>query len=488
MGAIKKSHLAGLALLLAGAFAGGQIATWPSRLRYPGEEDLAEGPRLAEMIHLRQGARIYDPPSPSGFDASIHGPLYLLFGSRLVNPEKPAYLPLRVFSLLATLGCAAGCALLAFRLSQSYFAAMLAPLIFLSYRIVTFHGLSARCDAVGLGISFTGFLVAYRYRSSRMLLLATPLLLLGFFYKQQFIAVPLALFLSLLLEKRYRLAAELVGLSVAGGLAFLALFRFVAFRGQAFLTHFLLYNALPIAPNRLVSGALFWGALFFFPLLVGLEYLRLHRDKLLACYLGCTLIISIVSFGREGSDTNYFLESALLLSALFAALLAERIAAPARAAELLALLTLSLLLAQLFALRPPRDQDFVQDHNIQVFLRRRFTPHTRAFGYYNGDLLRAGLETPISDIYEYSWLIRRKIVSDDLILAQLQERRFGVVVLSFDLQGKSDGYWPNYYLTGGVRQAILANYQPAANLPMPEPEKFSTTDRFYVWIPKSTPP
>src|SRR6266699_890328 len=172
-----------LALLLVGSFAGTQLASWPVKLRYPGEENLAEGIPLAEILHLRQGVRIYDPPSPERFDAANYGPLYYLLGSRLVNPQEPAYLPLRLVSLLGTLGCAAGCSLLALWLSRSYFAATLAPLLFLSYRIVTFHGISARCDVVALSLSFWGFLIAYRSRNSRTLLLAVPLILLGFFYK-----------------------------------------------------------------------------------------------------------------------------------------------------------------------------------------------------------------------------------------------------------------------------------------------------------------
>jgi hypothetical protein len=488
LGAGKKAWLGALGLALAGVFAGAQIATWPVKLRYPGEEDLAEGPRLAEMVHLRQGVHIYDPPSLAGFDAAIHGPLYLLLGSRLVDPQEPAFLLPRLASMLGTLGCAVGGAVLAFWLSRSYFAAVLAPLLFLSYRIVTFHGLSARSDAVGLFLSFWGFLIAYRLQNSRRLLWAVPLILLGFYYKQQFVAVPLSVLLTLLLEKRYRLAAEFFGLSALGGLGLLGFFQFVVFHGQAFVTHFLLYNAIPLSGTRFGSGLIFWGALFFFPLMVGLEFLRLHRDRLLACFLACTLTLSIAGFAREGSDTNYFLESALVLSALFAALLAERISTPARAAELLVLLAISLLLGQLFALSPPRRADFERDRALQAFLRHGFSSGTLAFGYYSGDLLRARLAPPISDQYEYSWLIRKGMVPDRYLLTQLRERRFAIVVLNFDLQHEKDAYWTNYYLTDGLRQAILANYQAAVSLEMPEVEKFRPEDRFYVWVPLSGVP
>jgi hypothetical protein len=73
--------------------------------------------RLAEMQHLRHGIPIYAPASAERFDATIYGPLYYLLGSRLIDPEKPAYLPLRLLSALGVLGCSAAAGWLAFRIS-----------------------------------------------------------------------------------------------------------------------------------------------------------------------------------------------------------------------------------------------------------------------------------------------------------------------------------------------------------------------------------
>jgi hypothetical protein len=61
--------------------------------------------RLAEMVHLRQGRRIYDPPTAERFDAAIYGPLYYLPGARLVDLQQPSLLPFRLISLIGTLGC-----------------------------------------------------------------------------------------------------------------------------------------------------------------------------------------------------------------------------------------------------------------------------------------------------------------------------------------------------------------------------------------------
>jgi len=477
-----------LALILAGALAAWNLATWPVKLRYPGEENLAEGIPLVEMLHLRQGVRIYDPPTPERFDAANYGPLYYLVGARLLDPEKPSALPLRLVALLATLACAAGCATLALWLSGSTLAAALGALTFLSYRIVTLYGVSTRSDLVALCFCFWGFLVAYHFRRDRRLLWAIPLILLGVFYKPQFVAGPLAIASCLLLEKRYRLAIEFAGLLGMGGVAGLGLFGLVVFRGQALLRHLLVYNALPYSLERLGSGLLFFAALCFLPALVGLEYLRQHRDRLLTCFVGFALPLSVLTFGRQGSDANYFLESVAILCPLFAALLVERIGDAWRAAELLFLLGLSLVLGQFFALPPPTHEDFARDRVIQNYLRANFAPHTPALGYYTGDLVRAGLETPISNLFHYTWLVRQGLIPERDLETQIAAKRFGAVVFNFDLEHEQSQVSLNYYLTGPMRQAILANYQPAASFPMPKLEKFSPTDRFYVWIPKTTSP
>ncbi len=213
--ALKRSSRAGLAcaltaFLLAGFFAVRNISSWNTRISYPGEENY-EGCALAEMARLGQGVQIYAPPSDDGFAGATYGPLYYLLGSRLINPQEPSYFPLRLLSALAMLGIAVSCSLLAFWITRKRLAAFLSPLIFLSYGVVTFQGVSALSDSVALLLFFTGFLVAYRFQNSRALLLSAPLMCLGFYYKPQYIAGSLAVMVFLLVEKRYAPVAAVSG-------------------------------------------------------------------------------------------------------------------------------------------------------------------------------------------------------------------------------------------------------------------------------------
>jgi len=487
-GAAKREIIVGcLVLLLAGSFAAWHISEWPVKLRYPGDQSLVEGVPLAEMVHLRQGVPIYAPPSSERFDAAIYGPLYFLLGSQLIDPDAPAYFPLRVLSLLATLGCAAGCGLLALWLTRSYFAAALAPLTFLSYGIVTTYGISARADLMALLLFFSGFLIAYRFRGSRRLLAATPLMVLGVYYKQQFVAGPLAVFLFLLLEKRLRLAAEFVGLMALGGLGLLGVFEWVVFPGQEFLRHFVVYNMLPFSWFQFSLGGWQLGLMFLVPLLLGIELLRVQRDKLLACFVSWTVVLGLVTSAKPGSDSNYFLELALVLSVLVASLVARNLAGPIGVSEILVLFGVTLLFGQWFAPSAPRPEDFARDRDVQEFLREKLPPRAPVLACKPGDILRAGLDVPVSDSYQYSLLVRQGRLSDRILLVAIRERHFAAIIPYLDLQNEGAIRHRSDRLPDSWRKAILQNYRLMTAIEMPRPEKLLPEDRFYIWVPRVEP-
>jgi hypothetical protein len=482
----RSAFLGAAALLLAGVFAGLQISTWRNRLRYPGELNDIEGMRLVEMLHLRRGVPIYSLPAAERFDASIYGPLYYLLGARLISPSAPAYLPLRLLSILSTLGLAAGCGVLAFWLTRRALAAALAPLLFLSYGFVTRHGTSARSDLVAVLLAFIGFLLAFRFQRDRRVLLATPFMLLSFFYKQQYVAGPLAVVLFLLIERRYRQAAEFAGLSAASGLMLLGFFQFLVFPGQAFFHHFLLYNVTPFSWQQFkYAGLMFFALVMLVPLLLGAEFLRRGRNRLLGCYLACGVVLALVTVSKVGSDAHYWLECVLALSALVAALVAERAAAREGIAEVLCLLGVALFFARLFAPPGPRPQDFARDQAIQAYLHQKFPPGTLALSHWAGDLVRAGLDLPVSDPDQYIYLARKGILSDQPLLDQIRGHRFGALVFNYDLRAAQAAASQGERLPSTWSVAILSNYELATSLEMPDTEKVWPDDRFYVWIPRA---
>lgn len=474
-------------LVLAVFFAGWNLSGWPVRLAYPGEELVVEGMRLAEIVHLREGIPIYAPSSPEGFDASIYGPLYYLLGAQIVNPKEPSYFPLRLLSTLGTLGLAAGCALLAYWLSGTSFAASLACLMFLGYSFVAVNGVSARPDMVALLLAYVGFLVAYRFRTPRGVTLAAVIMVLSFFYKQQFVAAPSALLLCLLYGKRFRLAARFVLVLSVCGLGSVILFQFVIFSGQDFLLHFVNYNLLPFELRRFEAGLFVVVVVLLLPILADTPFLCTHPNAILAFYIVCSVISSLIAVGKAGSGTNYFIEPLLVIVPVFAALVAASMTDAIRSAGLLCVVVITLLAAEGLGLHDaaPEPADFAVDRTNQDFLRRNFAPGTPGLDFYTGDLLRAGLATPISDPYQYTQLICKGALSGHDLLEMLNRRRFGVIILHFDLA--SERSWPHkgvMCLDKGLGEAILGNYLNIATLHPPGPEKRRGAAQFYIWVPR----
>jgi hypothetical protein len=473
-----------IAYLLAGFFAARNVSSWHARIVYPGEESY-EGAALGEIARLGQGVAIYLPPSPEGFSGGTYGPLYYLVGSRLLARDKPSYVPLRVLSAISILACALGCALLAFWLTRSQIAAWLSPLVFLSYGVVTYHGVSALSDNVALFLFFSGFLIAYRFRNSAALLLSAPVMTLGFYYKPQFIAGPLAVFAFLLLEKEYRRAAQFTAALAVCGFGLLAVFQFIAFPGQQFWRHFFLYQATLFSLHQFTVGLLVFAIMLAAPLLLAFDYLRRHPDRMILCYLVAAVLLGIVTIGKESAFIQYFYESFLLVSALVPALLVSRVKQRAAPVEVVLLLAFGLVAGQWYTPPAPSAAAFAQNAAVQSYLSQNFPAGSRALGFREGDLLLAGLDTPFADLFQIELLSKRGVVPDDEMLAQIRRRWFSVIVLDFDLGAERDPTTLNYYLNEPARRAIAENYEITATLPVPSPEKLWEKDQFYIYVPRS---
>lgn len=473
-----------IAFLIAGFFAARNLASWPARILYPGEESY-EGAALAEMARLGQGVAIYSPASARGFSGATYGPLYYLVGARLIDPDKPSYVPLRILSAIAMLGCALGCGLLAFWLTGSQIAAWLSPLVFLSYGVVTYHGVSALSDNVALFLFFAGFLIAYRFRSGAALLLSAPIMTLGFYYKPQYIAGPLAVFAYLLIEKRYRRFVQFGGALAACGIGLFAVFQWMVFPGQEFWRHFLTYQATLFSAHQFKLGILAFTFMLAGSLLLSFDFLRRHPDRMMLCYLVAAMLLGIITIGKESAFIQYFYESLLAVSALVPALLASRVAQRTAPVEVVLLLGFGLLAGQWYTPPAPSPAAFAQNAALQSYLQQHFPPHARALGLRGGDLVQAGFDTPFADLFQSELLSRHGVVSDGDLIAQIRARWFSVIVLDFDLQTERDPYRLAYYLNEPARRAIVENYEISTTLPTPTPEKLWEGDQFYIYVPRS---
>ena len=480
-----------IALAVAVYFALAQLGRWPGRLQYPGEEDAAEGTQLSEMVHLRQGIHIYRVPSDGEFDSAIYGPLCYLLGAAVVSPQHPAYLPLRLLSLFGTLGLALVAGIFVAKLTGKKSGGVLAAAMLLATVFIGRYGISARADIVALLLAFGGFVVFYLNREGRRVMFAAAaLMLLSFFYKQQFIGAPAAVFLHLAFTKQFRRALEFASALAFGGAILITFFSFVVFPHQAFLIHFFSYNHLPFEKGYVLPEVLMFAVPLFIPLLGSADFLDRKKDSLLTCYFMTSVagyFLLLLSSG-SGADTNRCLEAAIVLTCFFAARIAtseKLLGGLAWTAAIALTLGVVSLLSSAFVVRKITAEDFAADAAVQNYLKNGFSPGTSILGYYAGDPLRAGLAAPVTNLWHYAALIRSGKLSDQDILTRINSAGYGAILLDFDLGHASDRA-ADFYTTQSMRDAIAQNYQQVTRLKMPAPELTRYTDgNIYVWTPRS---
>ena len=132
----------------------------------------------------------------------------------------------------------------------------------------------------------------------------------------------------------------------------------------------------------------------------------------------------------------------------------------------------------------PDAGDFREDAEVQAYLTSRFPRGARALSYFSGDLLRAGLSIPFTNLFHYNKLIRKGLVSGQEMPRLIARGYFRVILLDFDLEKEESDYYRNLYLTQAIREAIREHYSLADTLEMPAPERMLDHAKFYVWIPR----
>jgi len=125
-----------------------------------------------------------------------------------------------------------------------------------------------------------------------------------------------------------------------------------------------------------------------------------------------------------------------------------------------------------FAFVVPRvgPADFASDAAaMQSYLRQTFAPRISALRYYARDLICSGLDTPTTNWWGYTALIRKGTSSDHEV-SRIDNGGYGVILLDFDLERFNASRMADFYTTWAVSDAILRRYQEIARLTMPRPK------------------
>lgn len=167
------------------------------RLRYPFELEWMEGAVVDQVRHVADGHRLYGAPSIL-FIPFQYPPLYFYVGALVSKVMGGGFLPLRLISSLASLGCFALLFVMVRRETASARAGFLAAALFAAcFRASGAWYDLARIDSLCLLLVLAAAALARFDESRRGTLTAAGLLVLAFLTKQSalLIAVPLLVWL-----------------------------------------------------------------------------------------------------------------------------------------------------------------------------------------------------------------------------------------------------------------------------------------------------
>ncbi len=190
------------------------------RIPYPYELEWMEGGMLAQVQRVIHGQPIYAAPSP-GYIPFDYTPLYFVVAALPARALGEGFAALRLVSFAASLGCLALLVALAWRLTASVSAALLAAGLFAAtYRLSGAWLDLARPDSLFLLLVLAAILALREGRAGwRGGAVSGALLGLAFFTKQTalIVAIPLALHALFTDRRRCAAFAGVLAALVAGG-------------------------------------------------------------------------------------------------------------------------------------------------------------------------------------------------------------------------------------------------------------------------------
>lgn len=199
-----------------------------TRISYPFELDYMEGGHVAHVQQILDGKPLYDTPSLD-WVAFCYSPLYFYVSSWLACVVGNGFLPLRLVSLISSLGCFAFIFLIVHRRTASLSASFVASCLYAA----TFYYSGRWFDLGHVDSLFVFFLLSglYAFDSTNVIarsIVSPALLFLSFFTKQPALVVAIGLSIAAFLTRRRferYLFAMVFGLLVLGSFALMDGFR-----------------------------------------------------------------------------------------------------------------------------------------------------------------------------------------------------------------------------------------------------------------------
>ena len=270
----------------------------------------------AQSLMLAHDGTLYYDLKHYPFTVCAYMPSFYWLESGLIRLGLSAFHAGRWISVAALLGLIALCGRIALLYTGDRHAAWVASLAVASSSLLGSWGTIGQVDMLAAFFALAAFYNYSRFevRGANSLWIAGVYAGLAVFTKQTMIAAPAAIFLCLLMRDRRK--ALWFGAILGGSIAALVLTTNSALDGR-FLANTVFANMNPFSAGKFLAQTRYFVSISFGMLaIVVVSFGRMVRGRALApcIYLILATLVFLGTAAKIGSDTNYQIESTLLLA------------------------------------------------------------------------------------------------------------------------------------------------------------------------------
>ena len=270
----------------------------------------------AQSLMLAHDGTLYYDLKHYPFTVCAYMPSFYWLESGLIRTGLSAVHAGRWISFAAFLGLIVLCGRLALLYTDDRNAAWVASLAAASSSLLVSWGTIGQVDTLAALFAVAAFYNYSRFevRGANSLWIAGVYAALALFTKQTMIAAPAAIFLCLWMRDRKK--ALWFGALLGGGVAAAVLATNAALDGR-FLANTVFANMNPFSAAKFLAQFRYFVSISFGMLaIVAVSFVRMLRGRALApcVYLMLAMLVFLGTAAKVGSDTNYQIESTLLLA------------------------------------------------------------------------------------------------------------------------------------------------------------------------------
>lgn len=270
----------------------------------------------AQSLMLAHDGTLYYGLKHYPFTVCAYMPSFYWIESGLIRIGLSAFHAGRWISVMASLGLIVLCGRIALLYTGDRHAAWVASLAAASSSLLGSWGTIGQVDMLAAFFALAAFYNYSRFevRGANSLWIAGVYAALALFTKQTMMAAPVAIFLCLWVRDRKK--ALWFGALLGGGVAAVVLATNAALDGR-FLANTVFANMNPFSAAKFLAQIRYFASISFGLLaIVAVSFGRMLRGRALApcVYLILATLVFLGTAAKVGSDTNYQIESTVILA------------------------------------------------------------------------------------------------------------------------------------------------------------------------------